>query len=130
MIDWQKNEDIIKQYNIKRSPIDYILPIFITTIVCYALTLIIMMIAGQWFNIKFFIDTVQKVGGFGIALSLLAFTPRIYRANILSSQTHIDKEDLYTESDLKSKFSDIDIIAFFGCLIAVLTSLLLTPLYH
>lgn len=132
-MDWEKNKELVNKYRIKRSPLDFILPIFITTIACYVLTILICLIAGKFFKedfIIFFVDTVQKIAGFGVVLSLLAFAPRIYKAKFLSDSTKLDKTMFYTKSELKSKLSDLDIIVFCGSLLAILISLLLTPVYH
>jgi hypothetical protein len=106
------------------------LPVLLTTLFCYGLSIIITFIGGQWFNIKFFIDTIQKIAGAGVVLSLLAFAPRVFRARHISETTNIEEKHLYSGSELKSKLSQLDIIVFSGCLITIFTSLLLTPLYY
>jgi hypothetical protein len=128
-MDWQKNKEIVEKYNIKRTPIDMILPVLITILFCYIFSLLITVIAGQWFNIRFYIDTIQIVAGFGVVLSLLAFAPRLFRAKHISDNTKLEQKHLYSKSELKSKLSQMDIIVFCGSMLTILTSLLLTPLY-
>jgi hypothetical protein len=128
-MDWQKNKEIVEKYNIKRTPIDMILPVLITILFCYIFSLLITVIAGQWFNIRFYIDTIQIVAGFGVVLSLLAFAPRLFRAKHISDTTKLEQKHLYSKSELKSKLSQMDIIVFCGSMLTILTSLLLTPLY-
>lgn len=128
-MDWSKNRKIVEKYAIKRSVLDYILPILIITLSCYGLSILIMLIANAWFDIRFFIDTIGKVAGVGVALSLLAFMPRIYRVKVQSRQEKLDEKLLYTKSELKAKLSYIDIIVLVGSLLAIFTSLLLRPLY-
>ncbi len=128
-INWKKNSEIVEKYNVKRSLTDMILPILITTVVCYVLSLLITLISGYWFVVKAFVDNVQRVSGFGVALSLLAFAPRIHRAKYISQETNLKEEYIYTRSELRAQLSQIDIIVLIGSLLAIFTSLLLYPLY-
>ena len=128
-MDWKKNKEIIDKFEIKRGPIDYILPVLIVILFCYVLTLVITLIAGQWFNLVYFVDTVQRIAGAGVALSLLAFLPRLIKAKNMSDNTGRDKEMFYRKSELKSKLESVDIIVFLGSLLTIGTSLLLTPMY-
>lgn len=130
-MDWKKNEELANKYHLRRSPIDLILPILITILFCYGISMIITLVfSGKGFDIIFFIETVQKIGGLGVALSMLTFMPRLFRARALKTETNLSEEELYTKSELRYKFSNIDLIVFSGSIITILTSLLLTPLYH
>ncbi len=126
---WKNNNDMAEKYGVKRSLVDMILPILITTVVCYILSFAITLISGYWFVVSAFVDNVQRVAGFGVALGLLAFAPRMFRAKSISQETNLKEENIYSKSELRSKLSQVDIIVMVGSLIAIFTSLLLYPLY-